>query len=121
MDDSDLLEIGIVNANHREKLIKSIKQMNHSCPKLTKKDLSNLSVSEWLTMLQLQHYTDIFHKNGIDDLRKIRNIWEVELETMLEIEKMGHRKRIMYSLSDFNRESILLDDEVCWSKQKVLI
>ena len=112
MDDSDLLEIGIINAAHREVILQAAAQLPKTAPKLTKAEIRTLTVPEWLSMLHLEQYRDSFARNGIDELRKVHNIWEVELETMLEIDKSGYRRRIMYSLSDFNRESILMDDDV---------
>jgi len=112
MDDSDLLEIGIINAAHRDVILKSAQRLPKSTPKLTKAEIKTISVPEWLSMLSLDQYIESFQRNGMNELRKVHNIWEVELETMLEIEKSGYRRRIMYSLSDFNRESILMDDDV---------
>ena len=112
MDDSDLLEIGIINAAHREVILKAAQNLPKTSPKLTKTEIKTLTVPEWLSMLHLDQYKESFHRNGMDELRKVHNIWEVELETMLEIDKSGYRRRIMYSLSDFNRESILMDDDV---------
>lgn len=87
--------------------------------KLSKKEFNSLSIDQWLEKIHLQQYTAAFHSNGFDELKKIRSVWEVELETTLDIEMLGHRKRIMYSISDFNRDSILLDDEVGNSSLKL--
>lgn len=32
------------------------------------------------------------------DMEKIYRVWEIELQAVLEINKIGHRKRILYSL-----------------------
>ena len=112
MDDSDLLEIGIINAAHREVILKAAQRFQKFTPKLTKAEIKTISVPEWLSMLKLDQYRESFQRNGMSELRKVHNIWELELETMLEIDKSGYRRRIMYSLSDYNRESILIDDDV---------
>lgn len=31
---------------------------------------------------------------------RIYRVWEIELQAVLEINKIGHRKRILYSVSD---------------------
>lgn len=112
MDDSDLFEIGIINAAHRDVIINAAQRLPKTSPKLTKAEIKILTVPEWLSMLNLDQYRTNFERHGMTELRKVHNIWEVELETVLEIEKSGYRRRIMYSLSDFNRESILMDDDV---------
>lgn len=33
------------------------------------------------------------------DMERISRVWEVELQAVLEIGKIGHRKRIMYSVA----------------------
>ena len=111
MDDSDLLEIGIINAAHRDVILCAAAHLPQAAPKLTKAEIKTLTVPEWLSMLRLDQYCAAFERNGMTELRKVHNIWELELETVLEIDKSGYRRRIMYSLSDFNRESILVDDD----------
>lgn len=40
----------------------------------------------------------IFRKHLYIDMEKIYTIWDIELQAVLEINKIGHRKRILYSL-----------------------
>ncbi|OTF72725.1 hypothetical protein BLA29_007052 [Euroglyphus maynei] len=111
MDDNDLIEIGIIQALHRDAILRAAQSLPYRTPKLTRDQIQQLTIAEWLTFIHLNQYVDIFHNNGLTELRKIRNIWEVELETMLEIDKCGHRRRILYSLSDFNqRDSMIVSD-----------
>lgn len=112
MDDSDLLAIGIINAAHRETLLKAAAQLPTPSWRLTKAELNSMSVDDWLTRLHLTEYGQAFRKHEVSELKKIRNIWEVELETMLDIDKVGHRRRIMNSFAEFSRESMLMDDDV---------
>lgn len=108
MDDNDLIEIGIIQASDRELILNAAQELPVKTPKLTKEEIQTMSVAKWLNNLHLKQYVDLFHNNGLIELRNIKNIWEVELETMLEIEKTGHRRRILYSLLDFNcRDSIV--------------
>lgn len=111
MDDNDLIEIGIIQALHRDAILRAAQSLPYRTPKLTHDQIQQLSIAKWLAFIHLKQYIDIFHNNGLTELRKIRNIWEVELETMLEIDKCGHRRRILYSLSDFNqRDSMIVSD-----------
>lgn len=112
MDDSDLLAIGIINAAHRETILKAAAQLPTPSWRLTKGELNSMSVDDWLTRLHLTKYGEAFRRHDVSELKKIRNIWEVELETMLDIDKVGHRRRIMNSFAEFSRESILMDDDV---------
>ena len=109
MDDSDLLEIGVTSASHRDRILSEAKQL----PKvrfLTKSD-EQMSVDQWLESLKLTQYRQSFQSNGCSEMSLVRNIWEVELNTVLEINKLGHRKRILASLGERLRliEDIGLD------------
>ncbi|XP_075234156.1 ankyrin repeat and SAM domain-containing protein 1A-like [Lycorma delicatula] len=55
-------------------------------------------VDDWLSRLQLDEYCDTFRRHLYTEMEKVRRIWEVELTAVLEIEKPGHRKRILASL-----------------------
>ena len=110
MDDSDLLEIGVTNASHRDRILSEAKQL----PKvrlLTKSD-EQMSVDQWLESLKLTQYRQSFQSNGYSEMSRVRNLWEVELNTVLEINKLGHRKRILASLGERLRliEDLGLDD-----------
>ncbi|KPM10109.1 ankyrin repeat domain containing protein 32 [Sarcoptes scabiei] len=108
MDDNDLIEIGIIQASHRELILKAAQKLPYQTPRLTRAQIDRLSISDWLGQLHLKQYVNLFHQNRLTELREIKNVWEIELETMLEIDKIGHRRRILYSLNDFNqRDSIV--------------
>lgn len=63
-----------------------------------KEACNSVSVDEWLTSLGLREYVDVFLDTGFTDMRCVRKIWEVELNALLGIKKLGHRKRILASL-----------------------
>lgn len=107
MSDEDLNQIGIRNAAHRQIILTEALKLP-ACFKLSKIHLTShcrMTVKEWLTKLDLVQYLDNFLRHKINDLSKIVSIWDVELENMLEIDKLGHRKRILYSLSDLNENN----------------
>ena len=86
MEDSDLLEIGVTSASHRDRILSEAKQL----PKvrlLTKSD-EQMSVDQWLESLKLTQYRQSFQLNGYSEMSRIRNPWEVELNTVLEIKKI---------------------------------
>lgn len=37
------------------------------------------------------------------DMERVSKIWEIELQAVLEINKLGHRKRILYSVAERNK------------------
>lgn len=36
-------------------------------------------------------------------MERVSKIWEIELQAVLEINKLGHRKRILYSVAERNK------------------
>ena len=46
-----------------------------------------------------------FQDNLYSEMDRVKNIWDDELTSLLDIEKIGHRKRILLSLA--GREGIL--------------
>lgn len=47
----------------------------------------------------LDIYQDTFRKHLYADMERVRRIWEVELTAVLEIERVGHRRRILASVA----------------------
>jgi hypothetical protein len=64
-----------------------------------REDLKNLSVIEWLTSLSLDIYVDNFRQNLFTTMDRVVDIWDDELTSILEIDKLGHRKRILISVA----------------------
>lgn len=105
MEDQDLQEIGIQDESHRKLLLEAAKCL----PKM--KSIGDgdehvpvpSSISEWLRSLVLSDYIQNFTEKGKTTMEKIRGLWEVELENVLEVHMLGHRKRILQSLGDWRR------------------
>ncbi|XP_014779375.1 ankyrin repeat and sterile alpha motif domain-containing protein 1B [Octopus bimaculoides] len=58
------------------------------------------SVAEWLQSLRLIDYCDTFISHGFDQMERVRQLWELELTTVLDIGTLGHRKRLLASLGE---------------------
>ncbi|XP_013171530.1 PREDICTED: uncharacterized protein LOC106120704 isoform X2 [Papilio xuthus] len=105
LDENDLREMGI-EENDRQKILESAKQLplkiteisnNHNNNNISKNQ--NETVDEWLRNINLEQYSDTFRKHLYVDMDRVKRIWEVELTAVLEIQKAGHRKRILCSVS----------------------
>ncbi|XP_042323892.1 ankyrin repeat and sterile alpha motif domain-containing protein 1B isoform X7 [Sceloporus undulatus] len=99
MEDQDLLEIGILNSGHRQRILQAIQLL----PKMkqTGNDGYNpTSVAEWLDSLELGDYIKPFLITGYTSMDLVKKIWDIELINVLKISLLGHRKRILASLGD---------------------
>lgn len=61
-------------------------------------------VDEWLRKIRLEQYGAAFRKHVYLDMARVRRIWEVELTALLEIGKVGHRRRMLASVSGGRRQ-----------------
>ncbi|XP_054608901.1 ankyrin repeat and sterile alpha motif domain-containing protein 1B isoform X1 [Dunckerocampus dactyliophorus] len=105
VEDQDLLEIGILNSAHRQRLLQAIRLLPRVRP--VGYDGNNpTSVAEWLESLELGDYTKSFLVNGYTSMELVKKIWEIELINVLKISLIGHRKRILASLGDRLHEDI---------------
>uniref|UniRef100_A0AAY4D1P1 Ankyrin repeat and sterile alpha motif domain-containing protein 1B n=1 Tax=Denticeps clupeoides TaxID=299321 RepID=A0AAY4D1P1_9TELE len=105
VEDQDLLEIGILNSAHRQRLLQAIRLLPRVRP--VGYDGNNpTSVAEWLESLELGDYTKAFLINGYTSMELVKKIWEIELINVLKINLIGHRKRILASLGDRLHEDI---------------
>ncbi|XP_025019580.1 ankyrin repeat and sterile alpha motif domain-containing protein 1B isoform X8 [Python bivittatus] len=78
MEDQDLLEIGILNSGHRQRILQAIQLL----PKMkqTGSDGYNpTSVAEWLDSLELGDYIKPFLINGYTSMDLVKKIWDIEL------------------------------------------
>ncbi|XP_068816937.1 ankyrin repeat and SAM domain-containing protein 1A isoform X4 [Capricornis sumatraensis] len=78
MEDQDLREIGISDAQHRRKLL----QAARSLPKVKALGYdgnSPASVPSWLDSLGLQDYVHSFLSSGYSSIDTVKNLWELEL------------------------------------------
>ncbi|CAH0719150.1 unnamed protein product, partial [Brenthis ino] len=105
LNENDLREMGI-EENDRQKILESAKQLplkiaeisnNYNNNNISKNQ--NESVDDWLRTINLEQYSDTFRRHLYVDMDRVRRIWEVELTAVLEINKAGHRKRILCSVS----------------------
>ncbi|XP_069362250.1 ankyrin repeat and SAM domain-containing protein 1A-like isoform X6 [Maniola hyperantus] len=105
LNEVDLREMGI-EENDRQKILESAKHLplkiaeisnNHNNNNISKNQ--NESVEDWLRTINLEQYSDTFRRHLYIDMDRVRRIWEVELTAVLEINKSGHRKRILCSVS----------------------
>ncbi|XP_035214092.1 ankyrin repeat and SAM domain-containing protein 1A-like [Stegodyphus dumicola] len=118
LEEVDLLEIGIHNASDRQKLCSSAQKLPSIQPVNKYKGTENFpkSVDEWLKSINLQEYSENFSNNNITDMDRALKLWEVELNTVLKIPKLGHRKRILASLGDKHFDNFLDTNDLDLSK-----
>ncbi|KAG8138003.1 hypothetical protein E2320_003935, partial [Naja naja] len=86
MEDQDLLEIGILNSGHRQRILQAIQLL----PKMkqTGSDGYNpTSVAEWLDSLELGDYIKPFLINGYTSMDLVKKIWDIELINIFPQEK----------------------------------
>ncbi|XP_050525694.1 ankyrin repeat and SAM domain-containing protein 1A [Daktulosphaira vitifoliae] len=120
--EADLKEMGIENENDRSKILEAANDLPRlvkdfwftNCSKnaseVKSKSIDDLDaieneesskkVEQWLTSIGLPCYIDTFRKHLYIDLERIARIWEVELTSVLEIHKPGHRRRILSSVEN---------------------
>lgn len=56
-------------------------------------------VDSWLDSIHLGIYKETFKRHSYLDMERIKRIWEIELSSVLEITKRGHRRRILASVN----------------------
>ncbi|XP_076152796.1 ankyrin repeat and sterile alpha motif domain-containing protein 1B isoform X2 [Alosa pseudoharengus] len=105
VEDQDLLEIGILNSSHRQRLLQAIRLLPRVRP-IGYDGNNPTSVAEWLESLELGDYTKSFLINGYTSMELVKKIWEIELINVLKISLIGHRKRILASLGDRLHEDV---------------
>lgn len=132
LNEPDLQEMGVNSEEDRSKLLESIKELpakikdirvspvnnNNNNNNNTNNNNNNeaqehcnepQTVDEWLKLLELNCYADTFRKHLYTEMERVRNIWEVELTAVLEINKPGHRHRMMASLPDNGSQPTIQD------------
>ncbi|KAL1506735.1 hypothetical protein ABEB36_006041 [Hypothenemus hampei] len=104
LEESDLSDMGITGKDERNIIIEAAKQLPlkvhnqlDTCYSSSGND-QNL-VRLWLKKINLEQYFDTFNKHLYHDIERIKRIWDVELSAVLDIDKTGHRKRILASVS----------------------
>ncbi|KAG5880938.1 Ankyrin repeat and SAM domain-containing protein 1A, partial [Gonioctena quinquepunctata] len=103
IEENDLKEMGITSELERQILLDSIKHLplkiNDSPPNLCNNNNEQNTVKLWLKKINLEQYYETFVKHLYHDMERVKRIWDVELSAVLDIEKIGHRKRILASVS----------------------
>lgn len=106
LDENDLKEMGIVNQKHCSIIFDAVKNLPSKLQRFGSNGVRvPETVDDWLRAIHLDCYADTFHKHLYTDMDRILRIWEVEVTTVLEINKLGHRKRILASVGDARRGS----------------
>ncbi|KAH8382394.1 hypothetical protein KR009_003305 [Drosophila setifemur] len=57
------------------------------------------TLQQWLHSIALPEYLEFFNKHLYNTMESVCGVWDVELQTVLEINKLGHRRRILQSLA----------------------
>ena len=103
MTKEDLIDIGITDVKDASVLIDSLKDrsngFNFDTNGEPKSNLLKLNVEEWLKKIKLEQYVDNFRENLMTEMERIIDIWDEELVSILEIDRIGHRKRILLSVA----------------------
>ncbi|XP_071481318.1 uncharacterized protein [Diadema antillarum] len=117
IEEQDLMDIGIVEEIHRRMILEATRCLPIMKPigigaEFTPKPAS---VSDWLRSLLLSDYIPNFLENNISTMERALELWDFELENVLEIPMLGHRKRILASLGDRcrSRHSSTVEIELC--------
>jgi hypothetical protein len=58
-----------------------------------------MTIDDWLDSLSLSNYSSSFRVNFFTSMDRVSAIWDDELTSILDVEKIGHRKRILVSVA----------------------
>jgi hypothetical protein len=78
----DLLQIGVESYDDAFKLLNEIKQLPSGIKNLATDNLNFFRIEDWLSYLNLNEYLDNFMNNKINTMKRIRQLWEIELTTV---------------------------------------
>ena len=103
MTREDLLDIGITDPKDCAVLIDSLRDrandFDFDANQEPKSTLVKMNVEDWLAKIKLEQYLDNFRDNLMTDMERIMGVWDEELVSILEIDRVGHRKRILLSVA----------------------
>lgn len=97
LEENDLKEMGITSDQDRLTIMNSSVTLNKRVDKRSGSQAK--TVDEWLKAIHLDNYNETFKKHLYTDMERVKRVWEVELSAVLEIQKPGHRKRILASVT----------------------
>jgi ankyrin repeat and SAM domain-containing protein 1 len=116
----DLIRCGITSAEETAKIKAAIKHLPIKSQKVgTDGEATPDSVQVWLKSIKLEHYAETFQKHLFSDFQKVMRIWDEELTTVLDIEKIGHRRRILASVGNEAALSAELETSIDTSKVRL--
>lgn len=99
MVETDLLDMEITNQDDRKTIMEAVRQLPLKVTNQINSGTNDQnSVQSWLKRINLEEYLDTFNKHLYHDIERIKRIWDVELSAVLDIDKVGHRKRILASV-----------------------
>ncbi|XP_028416453.1 ankyrin repeat and SAM domain-containing protein 1A-like [Dendronephthya gigantea] len=107
LEEQDLLEMGVLDPDYRKTIIDHVGELSLP-PRVGQNGFEPKTVEEWLNTLHLDDYLDIFHQKGYDKMDRIKQMWELEMESVLAIHTLGHRKRILASLPQVKRRDTMV-------------
>ncbi|XP_044747904.1 ankyrin repeat and SAM domain-containing protein 1A-like isoform X3 [Coccinella septempunctata] len=102
LEESDLIDMGLSSDNERRVILNAVSQLPTKIHEisLNNNNSEQNSVNQWLKDIHLEQYSETFAKHLYHDMERIKRIWDVELSAVLDIDKIGHRKRILASVSN---------------------
>ena len=100
----DLVEIGIEEPADTTVLLDSLRLREHRFPLSAQGEpdrakLLASTLEDWLAGLGLAAYLPNFRNNLVTDMERILDIWDEELASIVEVEKVGHRRRMLLSVA----------------------
>ncbi|CAG5076302.1 Similar to Anks1b: Ankyrin repeat and sterile alpha motif domain-containing protein 1B (Mus musculus) [Cotesia congregata] len=106
LEESDLKDMGITSDTERAVIMNASLLLNKRVDKRSGSQAK--TVEEWLKGINLDNYLETFKKHLYTDMDRVKRVWEVELAAVLEIQKPGHRKRILASVTGPTPRSLAL-------------
>ncbi|XP_031548747.1 ankyrin repeat and SAM domain-containing protein 1A-like [Actinia tenebrosa] len=103
--DLDLDEIGVNDPADRKIILEAVKSLP-TPPRVAKLPSPPSTVEEWLASLCLSEYLVTLLHHGYTTMDRVKQMWEVELTSVLEINLIGHRNRILASLVEPRRMTL---------------
>ncbi|XP_058683801.1 ankyrin repeat and sterile alpha motif domain-containing protein 1B-like isoform X11 [Poecile atricapillus] len=102
MEDQDLLEIGILNSGHRQRILQAI-QLLPKMKQIGHDGYNPSSVAEWLDSIELGDYTKSFLINGYTSMDLVKKIWEIELINQSSVCEIWTNQNAGYPFSSIHQ------------------
>ncbi|XP_074758779.1 ankyrin repeat and sterile alpha motif domain-containing protein 1B isoform X5 [Athene noctua] len=102
MEDQDLLEIGILNSGHRQRILQAI-QLLPKMKQIGHDGYNPTSVAEWLDSIELGDYTKSFLINGYTSMDLVKKIWEIELINQSSVCEIWTNQNAGYPFSSIHQ------------------